>query len=285
MIKSDLDRSAIATRLLNALPSHLEKQTESYKRIIRYLKHLSLTGERREHDDIIVVSVYLKRSAIFKTLKQAVAKACLANNNSDIKKTCLELMEKFKEIAESMKLQNAKLTMQNASAYQGLIDTHCDEEDEMGAAIRTQRKAFMHQVIGDAEKARVQWQVGKEDQYGDDIEPVDEAFMQHIMTGEAHAFTLEEAAPGKVTRKAEKGMKQFSDVVTPDFIVKVDNALTPEDVCKIMNIPVTTMRVFAAALNPTYDWETLGTNFKNVVRGNPPNPDTFIRNMDQYACS
>ena len=62
---------------------------------MRYLKYIPSASLRREEDEIVVVSVYLKRSGVFKTLKQAVAQACISNNNTDIKKFCLQLMEKF----------------------------------------------------------------------------------------------------------------------------------------------------------------------------------------------
>ena len=42
--------------------------------------------------------------------------------------------------------------MQNVKAYQGLLDTHYDEADEIDEFTKTQRKDFMKQVIGDAEK-------------------------------------------------------------------------------------------------------------------------------------
>jgi hypothetical protein len=46
----------------------------------------------------------------------------------------------------------------------------------------------------------------------------------------------------------------------------MENVLTQQDVCKIMNVPVSAMRVFASALNPAFDWEKdLEVNFKNVV--------------------
>ena len=92
--------------------------------------------------------------------------------------------EKFNEIADSRKLQPAKLIMQNVKAYQGLLDTHYDEADEIDEFTKTQRKDFMKQVIGDAEKSRVPWQVGKEGELGCDIGPLNEAFLHEIITGE-----------------------------------------------------------------------------------------------------
>jgi hypothetical protein len=268
MMNNDVDRSAIATRLLAALPSRLDKQTKSYTRMMRYLRYIASTGSRREEDDFVIVSVYLKRSAIFKTLKQAVAKACLSNNNAEIKKSCLALMEKFNEIAKSWELQHAKLIMQNVKAYQGLLDTHYDDDNDMDEFTKTQRKDFMQQVISDAEKSRIPWQVGKEGEFGDDIEPLDEAFLHEIMTGEkAPVLALNaETAPGTQVAIQPEGMKQFSSLVNPEFISKMENVVTPDGVCKIMNVPVSAMRVFASALNPAFDWEKdLKINFRKAV--------------------
>ncbi|PMD54408.1 uncharacterized protein K444DRAFT_646257 [Hyaloscypha bicolor E] len=268
MMNSDVDRSAIATRLLAALPSHLPNQTQSYPKMLRYLKYVASTGSHREEDDIVVVSVYLKRSAVFKAFKQSVAQACRDNNNAEIKKHCLALMAKFNEIVESWKLQHAKLIMQNFKAYQGLLDTHCDEGVEMEDFAKTQRKDLMHQVISDAEKSRVPWQVGKEGEFGDDIEPVDEAFVHEIMTGEkAPVFkVVKQVVSGTHVAVKPVGMMQFSSLVNGDFITKMENVITSQDVCKIMNVPVSAMRAFATALNPEFEIEKhLGLNFKNVV--------------------
>lgn len=153
---------------------------------------------RREEDDIVIVSVYLKRSAFFKTLKQAVAQACRSENNTEIKNTCLALMKKFNEIAESWELPHAKLIMKNVKAYQGLFDTHYEEGDKIDDFTKTQRKDFIQMSISDSEKSRVSWQVGKEGEFGDDIEPLDEAFLHEIMTGE-------KAAVMELSKKSESG--------------------------------------------------------------------------------
>jgi len=270
MMNSDVDRRAIATRLLAALPPRLDRQTESYKRMIRYLKHIESTGSCREEGDIVIVSVYLKRSAVFKTFKQDVAKACLSENNAEIKKFCLELMKKFNEIVEKWGLQHIKLTMQNMKAYQGLLDTHRDYDYEMDDLTKMQRKDFIKQVIGDAEISRVPWQVGKNGEFGDDIEPLDEAFLREIMTGKKApadilAPIVNAASETQVVLQPE-GIRQFSSSVKSDFITKMENVVTPQDVCNILNVPVSAMRVFASALNPAFDWENkLGMNFRSVV--------------------
>ncbi|KAJ5663664.1 hypothetical protein N7507_004395 [Penicillium longicatenatum] len=41
--------------------------------------------------------------------------------------------------------------------------------------------------------------------------------------------------------------------------------LSAEDVCRIMDIPVSSMRIFATALNPDFLWKDLGRTFKETV--------------------
>jgi len=269
MMNSDNDdRKAIASRLLEALPHSVGKQTNSYTRMIRYLKYVASTGGRREEDDIVIVSVYLKRSAVFKTLKQAVAQACRSENNTEIKNTCLALMKKFNEIAESWELPQAKLIMQNVKAYQGLLDTHYEEGDEIDDFTNTQRKDFMQIAISDAEKSRVPWQVGKEEEFGEDIEPLNEALLHEILTGEKAAvmdISQKSDSGAQVTVKP-LGMRQFSHLMNPEFIQDVEKVITAVDVCKIVNVPILAMREFSTALNPAFKWEEdLGKNFKDVV--------------------
>ena len=268
MMNSDDDnRKAIASRLLEVLPHSFGKQTNSYPRMIRYLKYVASTGGCREEDDIVIISVYLKRSAVFKTLKQAVAEACRSENNAEIKKTCLAVMKKFNEIAESWELPHAKLIMQNVKAYQGLLDTHYEEGDEIEDLSKTQRKDFMQMAISDAEKSRVPWQVGKEGEFGDDIEPLDEAFLHEIMTGEKAAvmeLSKKSESGSQVTVKP-LGMRQFSHLMNPEFVQDVEK-VTPMDVCKIMNLDISAMLVFSSALNPALKLEeNLGKNFQDVV--------------------
>ncbi|KAH7393397.1 hypothetical protein BKA64DRAFT_755541 [Cadophora sp. MPI-SDFR-AT-0126] len=272
MIQTDANREAIAGRLLDVLPPKLEKQSQSYQKMMRYLRHIVSTGTRREEDDIVVISVYLKRSAVFKELKQNVAKACHDNDSAAIKESCLKLVAKFKDIAESWDVPQEKVIMQNVKAYHGLLDTHRDNMDGMDEGTKAIRKDYMQQVISDAEKQRVPWQVGKKGEFGDEIEPLDEGFVTEILTGEKQAALELDANPVDASSfqavAQPVGFKQFSELMSADFITKMDNLIIPDDVCKMMNIPVSTLRVFASTLNPDFNWEQdLGKNFKTAVIG------------------
>ena len=151
--------------------------------------------------------------------------------------------------------------MQNVAAYQGLLDTH-EPKDEFTLA---QRKDFMHHAISDAEKSRVPWKVvDKKGDVGDDIESLDEGFLHDIMTGEkpSSVWSLsKKTAPGVPVQ-----ISQLKSLANPDFIVKTESAMTLEDFCNIMNVPVSAMLVSASALKPEFDCKKdLAVNFKNVV--------------------
>ncbi|KAG4440239.1 hypothetical protein IFR05_004258 [Cadophora sp. M221] len=270
MMDGDGDRKAIANRLLDALPTKLEKQSQSYTKMMRYLRYIASTGQRREEDDIVLLGVFLKRSAAFKELKEVVAEACRAEDSAAINESCLTVMENFKQIAESWEVQQDKVVLQNAKAYRGLLDTYSNDDQEMEESAKTIRKGFMKQVISDAEKARVPWQVGKRGEFGDEIEPLDEGFVTEIMTGEKRpALELEVQTPfGSQAVAQPIGMKQFSDLMSAAFITRMENLVNPEDVCKMLNIPASTLRVFASTLNPEFNLEQdLAENFKSAVTG------------------
>lgn len=55
---------------------------------------------------------------------------------------------------------------------------------EIGAEIDGVTKKLFDKVIGDAERERVPWQVGRKGEFGPDIERLDEKFVHEIMTGE-----------------------------------------------------------------------------------------------------
>jgi hypothetical protein len=161
-----------------------------------------------------------------------------------------------------------KLIMQNMKPYRGLIDTHHDGENEVDESIKAQREVFKEQVISDAEKSRIAWQVGKAGQFGDDIEPLDETFLQEILTGEKPAILDLDIQAASLTHNPKPAveLKQFSSLVNPDFILKMESVVTLTDVCKIMNLPQSAMTAFASALNPAFNLEEdLGINFKRVV--------------------
>ena len=269
----EIDVPAVAARLLPQLPSTLERETQSYTKMLAYLQHLADGGTRRVGDDLIAASVYIKRSAAFGELKAKVSEACERNDWPDMKKYCKALLDKLAEITALWHLKPGSLTFQNMKVYKELL--HANFEDDLDQDAKAKKYELTRQVLSDAERKRVPWQVGKDGQFGDNIEPLDESFVHEMLTGERREDIPDIAPEEKsalVATSLAKSMvqhnfSQFASLVQPSFIATMEKDLTPEDVCGIMQVPVRTMRVFIRALNPGFVWEDLGGNFKRVVSG------------------
>lgn len=267
------DIAAVAARLLEQLPHKLEKESQSYPKMIKYLEHLAAEGQRRVNDDLAAATVYTKRSAIFATLKASVSKACSNNDWPGMKEACQALLDKRAEITVLWKLKPESLKVQNLKLYKDLL--LADFGDEVEDETRTKNLELTRQVMGDAEKWRVPWQVGKLGQFGDNIEPIDETLLAEILTGEkpeGAVATAVDNTPTEVTTTIaqlalEHDFAKFESSVQASFITAMQTNLTEEDVCNIMKVPVSTMRVFIKALNPELVWDNLGKNFKGVVVG------------------
>lgn len=269
----DIDIAAVATRLLEQLPHTLERQSQGYTKMIKYLEHLAKGGKRRANDDLVTAHVYIKRSAAFAEIKTKVSEACRSSDWPDLKEACHELMRKRAEIATLWHVKPESLNVQNIKMYKALLDA--DFGDDVDQATKTTNLELTRQVHSDAEASRIPWQVGKEGQFGDNIEPLDEVLLHEILTGEnPESLTAINSAeePAAVTtivaeQNTEDEFLQFKSLLPPSFISAMQKTLSAEDVCEILKVPVTSMRVFITALNPEFEWEDLGDNFKLVILG------------------
>jgi len=269
----DADIAAIAARLLEQLPKRLERQSQGYTKMIKYLEHLAKRGQRRVSDDLIAGNIYTTRSASFGNLKTKVAEACKSNEWLKMKDLCQDIMNKHAHLASVWHVEPASLKIQNMKAYRDLLDA--DFGDNISEATKTKNLELSRQVLGDAEIWRVPWQVGKKGQFGDTIEPLDEAFLHEILTGEKLESStaidsieeLEAETNDIVETKAEDEFAQFESSIQSSFIATMQKNLSAEDVCRIVNVPTTAMRVFIKALNPEFVWEDLGGNFKRTILG------------------
>jgi hypothetical protein len=270
----DIDTAAVAARLFEQLPQKLERQTQGYTKMIKYLEHLAKGGQRRVQDDLIAANVYTTRSAAFGELKTKVSEACKCKEWAKAKEPCQAPINKHAEVCTLWNANPESLKIQNMRPYQDLLNA--DFGDDIDQNTKTKNLIITKKVIGDTEKMRVPWQVGKEGQFGDNIEPLDEAFVQEILTvGKQKSLSTttksdEELAP-VITSMTETNFEdecaRFKSSMQPTFITSMQKDLSAEDTCKIVNIPVTTMRVFIKALNPEFVWEVLGENFKGVILG------------------
>ncbi|KAH8649256.1 hypothetical protein BX600DRAFT_111958 [Xylariales sp. PMI_506] len=269
-----VDIAAVAERLLEQIPHNLERGTQSYTRMIAYLSHLAKGGHRLVPEDLIAASVYTKRSATFSELKNKVAEACGSNDWLKVKEACQLLLDKHAEIAALWKVKPQSLNIQNIKVYKDLLNA--DFGDDASEETKSKNLELTRRALGDAERWRRPWQVGKSGEFGNNIEPLDEAFLHEILTGEKLESTaiaasgpepIATAATTAVIEQKASDFAQFISSLQASFISTMEKKLSAEDVCRIVKIPVSAMRVFIKALNPDFIWEDLGDNFKLVILG------------------
>lgn len=269
----------ISRRLMACLPAHLERQSSTYTRMLAYLEHLSFGGARRESDDAAVASTYTRRSAVYAQVKSAVSKACTEQDWATVKAKSKELILQHKAIAEEWSIDPKKLLLQNYAPYLELARIKLKDMDQ-----RTTGRLYelTRSVLSDAEQRRVPWQVGKEGQYNPTIEPLDETFVHELVTGEAPAEEwaelgesdddgdagsndlqlIQEAPAGK---SLHQELAEMQPVINAKFMHALQKKMKPEDVCEMLKIPVSTMRLMAQELNADFNSEELGVRFKRIM--------------------
>ncbi|CEL09714.1 hypothetical protein ASPCAL12847 [Aspergillus calidoustus] len=269
------DVPAVAARLLEQLPRKLEKQSSGYSRMRQYLEHLAAGGERRFMDDLIVASTYTARSAAFGELKTQVAEAFNSDDWAKVKSLCQEIMDKQAALASLWRVKPGMLKVQNKKVYDELLTTDFDQEIDEDNTKSEKLLLFRKKILADAEMSRVPWQVGKNGEFGESIEPLDEGFVHEMLTGETTMAdepptALVDSGPATLPEtkpKPEDGFAPFKSLVRSSFITTMQKSLSAEDVCRIMNVSASAMRVFVSALNPDFVWEDLGENFRGVILG------------------
>ncbi|KAL2802364.1 hypothetical protein BJX63DRAFT_415262 [Aspergillus granulosus] len=265
------DIAAVAARLLEQLPHKLEKQSLGYTKMIQYLEHLAAGGQRRFMDDLVVASTYTARSAAFGELKTQVSEACKSQDWTKVKSLCQEIMDKHATLASLWRIKPGMLKIQNKKVYDDLLTT--DFGHEIDATTKSKNLVLCNKVFADAEMSRVPWQVGKNGEFGESIELLDEAFLHEILTGEKNEAEPPTALidPGpalaETKPKPEDDFEPFKHLLRSSFITTMQKKLSAEDVCHIMNVSTSAMRVFVNALNPDFVWEDLGENFRGVILG------------------
>lgn len=274
MLTEDVDTAACAARLIKQLPGTLERQTESYRRLIGYLKHLSTGGSRRERDDAMAANVYTRRSAAFASLKLQLAEACKANDWGLIKEACAALLALHKSIAERWQIQPNALKWQGGMCKALLHMSPPTEETDAQQKTRIDKQ--LKQAAGDAEIRRVAWQVGDPGEFGPNIEPLDHLFVEEMLMGwcpvteegdiasekEATALTVPEAS-----KAAADGVEAYKSSLCTSFYKDMQEEMTAQHVCAMLNLTEETLGVFASALNPEFVWEELGGRFRGVILG------------------
>ena len=262
--------AAVSSRLLKHVPRSLTRQTDSYRRLIGYLEHLGGGGARNQHGDQTLARVYHKRSAVFGKLKLEIARACRTKDWQQARRATAALMDKHAELATLWQLDVDAIPMQNHQAYEDLLACG-DDQTQLSADV------YKH-VVGDAERQRVPWLVGDQGKMGSDITSIDEALVHELLTGDTmreavvkddasqqiEAMSLEQAVEKK-TKTVEDEFAELDCAMEPAFLKAMQKPVASEDVCKMLSVPASAMRVFVGALNPAFAWEDLQLNFKRVV--------------------
>ncbi|KAK4212030.1 hypothetical protein QBC37DRAFT_425840 [Rhypophila decipiens] len=273
-----IDIQAVAARLLSHLPAKLERQTGSYGKMISYLNHLASGAARIAKEDLVLASVYTKRSAAYASLKQAVSAACVDRNWAEVKTTCQALIDEHTKTAALWGVDPAKLNIQNLKVYRDLLAAELGDSEEVSEDTFRKNLELTRRVLGDAETKRVPWQIGKEGEWGPKIEPIGEAFVREMLTGEAEKKELDDVemedvpatastAVVEAKKTVDEEILEFKGTLQASFVKDVQRPLTAKDVCAMIKVPERTMRVFVQALNPQFEWEAMGENFKIVVLG------------------
>jgi hypothetical protein len=268
--------AAVAARLLQRIPHKLDRQSRSYTDMINYVKNLAKGGQRRVHDDLTAASVYTGRSAAFRELKVKVADACQRKDWPAVKEISQSIVDEHARTANLWHVPPELLRVQNMSVYKELLTANLG--DDVDTDTRSRNLELIRRVLGDAESNSVPWQVGKKGQFDMDIEPLDEAFVHEVVTGEspqsvAAVSGSDEDALENTTlaltlaKKPEDDFAEFKSTLQPKFIATMQEVLSGDDVCRILNIPASTMRIFIKALNPNCVWDDLGLNFRRAILG------------------
>ncbi|KAJ5327991.1 hypothetical protein N7452_008381 [Penicillium brevicompactum] len=228
-------------------------------------------GQRRYSDDLAAVRIYHSHSACYSELKGKVAKACKANEWAKMKGLCQEMMNKHAETAAIWQVKPESIDFQNMPLYKRLLNADFETSDDIvkGANLRLSR-----QVFGDAEIHRVPWQVGEKPQNSQNLEPLDDTFIEYLLTGsgpESYSVIASVDPECGMTTMLETKCKdefvQFESLMRPSFIATMQKDILSVDVCHSIAIPEAAMRAFIKTLNPRFLWEDLGQSFQRMVLG------------------
>jgi hypothetical protein len=155
-------------------------------------------------------------------------------------------------------------------AYKDLLEAEFGDDAAFGT--KAAHHEITRRILSDAELKQIPWQVGKRGQFVGSIEPLDEAFVHEILTGErldvktsTETAAAEEDALQVEANEPDDAFSAFKSSLQASFISAMQKELTAEQACAMLKVPVPAMVVFAKALNPEFGWHELGGRFKLVM--------------------
>ncbi|KAG9242952.1 hypothetical protein BJ878DRAFT_568906 [Calycina marina] len=133
------------TRLLNLIPATIDNETWSYRRLHRYIVHLSNGGNNPPDDNLIASNVFTKRSAVFSMTKKALST-----------ELCQQIFKARGGIEKAWGLEKDTGTVQCIDNIKAVLEAYqADNHDHM----------LIRKSKGDSEQKRKPWQLG-EGKYG-----------------------------------------------------------------------------------------------------------------------
>lgn len=276
MLTKPEDCKDVAKRLLEYIPDHVEHESESYKRLYRYIVHLASGGARRSDDNVVAASVFAKRASPFKKAKNELSERCgeLRYTNDLVENTPPELKEKIvsackqlfnirSAIENEWGLKPETLRLQNMLNIQKIY-AKFNLTNGDGVSRKT-----IQSCLGDAENKRVPWIIGDGVKYGG-IEELDLDFINTILGDDATESSTQVSKPSTSTSTAvvlstDERLVGLKELMKPGFLSQIRKTSTVKDVCDVLKITSGAMEAFIEMLSPGFDMEKLPERFKEVV--------------------
>ncbi|KAH8592190.1 hypothetical protein B0O99DRAFT_663354 [Bisporella sp. PMI_857] len=258
MLTEQEDCKDAASRLLSAVPAHVDNQTESYRRLYRYIVHLSSGGQKRADDNMIAANVFTKRSAVFSDAKKKLVNAASDGEKDKTIDICQQILKLRSDIEKEWSLNEEAVHIQGLAAIQEVLNSLL--------AGKELDKKLVGRLKGDGELRRSAWQIG-DGKYGT-IEELHEGVMEDILHGTKNATSTPAAGPNSaatLTIASLSPFDEFKESTNAKFLEKVHTVANFGQVCGILNTPESALEAFAALLAPGFQSEELPGNFSALV--------------------
>ncbi len=271
ILSAEADSQKMAQNLLQVVPKPMEGKKASYTKLYHYVERLSAGGEKWPWGNVVAANLYTRRSGAFRELKKELSLAINGEDKTEVAILCEKIIDKRKGIALTWQLEPEAVKVQCFKNIQALLDLLASQEL---AQVRGNRDIYIR-VKGDAEQWVEPWQIGT-GQYGT-IAPLDVDALTKVLNGTITpemanlSSSMAVVINGRDTN--EDGWRQFEKVAEPDFLKKVQHLSTPEEVCEMLKVPESMMRVFISTLAPEFQLGRLPDTFKDVVFALLKNPN------------
>ena len=272
MLTEQEDCQDAAVRLLNMVPSTVvglsptksnqiksinlvalkENETESYRRLHRYITHLANGGKQRTDDNLLAANVFTKRSAVFGEAKKALSTAAHGGNKKEVIELCQQILKTREEIEKTWGLDKDTVTVQCIDNIKAILDiSKAGESDHM----------LVRKLKGDSEQKRKSWQLG-EGKWGT-IEDLDMDVVNYVLHNSATPVGV--STESAVVAQNVNPFDEFKESTADGFLSRIEAAASIQDVGAILNVSPTALKVFAETLAPKFNLYRLPDSLRGVV--------------------